>query len=67
VQLDILFIDEGFDSLDAATLDRAMDLIEQISQHWSVGLISHVEAMQKAILSQIRVAKSPLGSTVTVG
>ncbi len=66
VQLDTLFIDEGFGSLDAETLNRAMDLIDQISQHRSVGLISHVEAMQKAIFSQVRVAKSPAGSTIEV-
>jgi exonuclease SbcC len=66
VRLDTLFIDEGFGSLDAETLNRAMDLIDQISQHRAVGLISHVEAMQKSIFSQVRVAKSPAGSTVTV-
>ncbi len=66
VQLDTLFIDEGFGSLDADTLDRAMDLVNQIAEHRAVGLISHVEAMQKAIVSQIRVTKSPQGSQVRV-
>ena len=66
VQLDTLFIDEGFGSLDAATLDRAMELINQIAEHRAVGLISHVEAMQKAIASQVRVTKSPNGSLVRV-
>lgn len=66
VQLDTLFIDEGFGSLDAETLQRAMDLVEQVAEHRSVGLISHVEAMQKAIRSQVRVSKSPRGSEVEV-
>ena len=66
VQLDTLFIDEGFGSLDANTLDRAMDLVNQIAEHRAVGLISHVEAMQRAIASQIRVRKSPKGSVVHV-
>lgn len=66
VQLDTLFIDEGFGSLDATTLDRAMDLVNQVAEHRAVGLISHVEAMQKAIPSQIVVTKSPRGSTVRV-
>jgi exonuclease SbcC len=66
VQLDTLFIDEGFGSLDTGTLDRAMDLINQIAEHRAVGLISHVEAMQKAITSQVRVTKSPNGSMVRV-
>lgn len=66
VQLDTLFIDEGFGSLDAETLGRAMELIEALSEHRSVGLISHVEAMQREIPSQVRVTKSPAGSKVTV-
>jgi exonuclease SbcC len=66
VQLDTLFIDEGFGSLDANTLDGAMALIEEISHHRSVGLISHVEAMQRSIPSQIRVTKGVRGSTARV-
>lgn len=66
VQLNTLFIDEGFGSLDAATLDLAMDLIRKIAKHRSVGLISHVEAMQKTIASQIQVTKSPAGSQARV-
>lgn len=66
VQLNTLFIDEGFGSLDPTTLERAMDLINQIAEHRAVGLISHVEAMQKSISSQIRVTKSPAGSIAKV-
>ncbi len=66
VQLNTLFIDEGFGSLDPTTLDRSMDLINQIAEHRAVGLISHVEAMQKSIPSQIRVTKSPGGSVAKV-
>ena len=66
VQLNTLFIDEGFGSLDAATLERAMDLVNQIAETRAVGVISHVEALQKAIASQIRVTKSPGGSVARV-
>ena len=66
VQLNTLFIDEGFGSLDPTTLERSMDLINQIAEHRAVGLISHVEAMQKSISSQIRVTKSPAGSVAKV-
>lgn len=66
VQLNTLFIDEGFGSLDAATLERAMDLINKIAETRAVGIISHVEALQRAITSQIRVTKSPGGSVATV-
>lgn len=66
VQLNTLFIDEGFGSLDPTTLERSMDLINQIAEHRAVGLISHVEAMQKSISSQIRVAKSHAGSIAKV-
>jgi exonuclease SbcC len=66
VQLNTLFIDEGFGSLDPTTLERSMDLINQIAEHRAVGLISHVEAMQKSISSQIRVTKSHAGSIAKV-
>lgn len=66
VQLITLFIDEGFGSLDPTTLERSMDLINPIAEHRAVGLISHVEAMQKSISSQIRVTKSHAGSIAKV-
>lgn len=53
-----LFIDEGFGSLDAASLDIALDALERLqSQGRQVGVISHVEAMQDRIAVRIRVER----------
>ncbi len=57
--VDTLFIDEGFGSLDAATLDIAIDALESLqSEGRKVGVISHVAAMHERIPVQIRVVKA---------
>lgn len=53
-----LFIDEGFGSLDATSLDLAIDALEGLqSQGRQVGVISHVDAMKDRIPVQIMVSK----------
>ena len=66
--VDTLFIDEGFGSLDAETLDMAIDALETLySQGRKVGVITHVSAMIERIPVQIRVEKRGQGrSTVRV-
>ena len=60
--VDTLFIDEGFGSLDAATLDVAIDALESLqSEGRKVGVISHVAAMHERIPVQIRVIRAGLG------
>lgn len=59
-----LFIDEGFGSLDAASLDLAIDALEGLqSQGRQVGVISHVEAMKDRIPVRIMVAKQGGGKS----
>lgn len=60
--VDTLFIDEGFGSLDGATLDVAIDALESLqSEGRKVGVISHVAAMHERIPVQIRVVRAGLG------
>lgn len=60
-----LFIDEGFGSLDAASLDLAIDALEGLqSQGRQVGVISHVEAMKDRIAVRIMVTKQGGGKSV---
>ncbi len=60
-----LFIDEGFGSLDADTLDVAITALETLqSQGRNVGVISHVEAMKERIPVQIQVTKQGGGKSV---
>lgn len=60
-----LFIDEGFGSLDAGSLDLAIDALEGLqSQGRQVGVISHVEVMKDRIPTQIAVRKQGGGKSV---
>ncbi|WP_062202876.1 AAA family ATPase [Demequina salsinemoris] len=64
IQLDTLFIDEGFGSLDEETLEVAMATLEDLrDQGRTVGLISHVETMKEAIPAKLEVTKSADGSS----
>lgn len=63
--VDTLFIDEGFGSLDASTLDIAIDALETLQgQGRRVGVISHVESLHQRIATQIRVEKRGGGKSV---
>ncbi|WP_311244901.1 SMC family ATPase [Microbacterium sp. WCS2018Hpa-23] len=65
IRLDTLFIDEGFGSLDGDTLDVAMRTLDELRQGGrTVGVISHVEAMQEQIPAQLRVRATPEGPSV---
>ncbi len=66
--VDTLFIDEGFGSLDAETLDMVIDALETLhSQGRKVGVITHVAAMIERIPVQIMVEKRGQGrSTLRV-
>ncbi|PPD45887.1 MAG: chromosome segregation protein SMC [Methylocystis sp.] len=63
--VDTLFIDEGFGALDAATLDVAIDALENLQgQGRKVGVISHVESMQQRISTKISVERRGGGVSV---
>ncbi|MGN8026807.1 AAA family ATPase [Microbacterium sp. 22242] len=65
IQLDTLFIDEGFGSLDGETLDVAMRTLDELRAGGrTVGVISHVEAMQEQIPAQITVRATPDGPSM---
>ena len=69
VQINAMFIDEGFGSLDEMALENAIQLLQQLSGHdCMVGIISHVSALAERFDAQIRVEKTPCGSrAVCVG
>lgn len=69
VQLDALFVDEGFGSLDEETLDQAMKAIQTLAEDGGriVGIISHVTELQNRIDRQLLVHKMKSGgSTATI-
>lgn len=57
-RIESLFLDEGFGTLDAATLDGALDALDALNASGkTIGVISHVEAMKERIPVQIKVRK----------
>ncbi|MEM9991234.1 MAG: SbcC/MukB-like Walker B domain-containing protein, partial [Bacteroidota bacterium] len=67
-QIRSLFIDEGFGTLDENTLDMAITTLENLQASGkTIGVISHVKALQERISTQIQVQKKGNGfSTVQV-
>lgn len=64
LQVESLFIDEGFGSLDAESLRTAMDALEQLQmQGRKIGVISHVQEMGERIPVQIHLLKSNAGKS----
>lgn len=64
VQINSLFIDEGFGTLDADTLDIAISALENLqAKGKTIGVISHVEALKERIGTQIQLSKQPGGAS----
>ena len=67
IQMDALFIDEGFGTLDRKSIESAMDILINLSGTSKlVGIISHREELMENIPQQIRVRKTKTGSELTV-
>lgn len=65
VDIETLFVDEGFGSLDEQALEQVMDALEGLRDGGRVvGLVSHVPEMKLRIPAQLRVAKGRQGSSV---
>ncbi len=66
VQLESMFVDEGFGSLDDESLGRAIDALSDLTEgNCIVGIISHVSELKERIGKQIRVTKSRSGGSHT--
>lgn len=65
VQLDTLFIDEGFGTLDEASLEQAIDTLKDLQQgDRMLGIISHVPQLKNEIRAKLHITPSPNGSTL---
>lgn len=65
IQMDALFVDEGFGTLDRKSIENAMDILVSLSgSNKLVGIISHREELMENIPQQIRVTKTKNGSTI---
>ena len=63
VEINSLFIDEGFGTLDPETLDTTLDTLERLQAEGSktIGIISHVEALKERISTQIQLERNGQG------
>lgn len=62
-----LFIDEGFGTLDEESLEQVMTVLDQLRDGGrAVGVVSHVADLRSRIPTQLRVLKAADGSTVEV-
>lgn len=67
VQMDALFIDEGFGTLDRKSIDNAMDILINLSgANKLVGVISHREELKDNIPQKIYVSKTKDGSRIEI-
>lgn len=66
IQLDSLFIDEGFGSLDETALESALQTLDEVRENRSVGIISHVSELKQRDFNRIEVEKSNFGSEIKV-
>jgi exonuclease SbcC len=65
--MDSLFLDEGFGTLDPETLEVVVDAIEQLgSDGRMVGVITHVRELALRLPARIEVDGSPRGSQIQV-
>lgn len=67
IQLDTLFIDEGFGTLDEISLEQAISCLKGL-QHDNriIGVISHVNQLKEEIKAKLVVGTSPSGSSVNI-
>lgn len=64
IQLDTVFIDEGFGTLDQESLDSAINCLIQLQDTGRlVGIISHVEELKERINTQLIIETNELGSS----
>lgn len=64
VDLDTLFIDEGFGSLDSSTLDQVMGVIDDLRDRGRViGIVSHVAELKERVPERLEVRRLPDGSS----
>ena len=64
VQMDALFVDEGFGSLDEDALEKAMAALQSLTEgNRLVGIISHVAELRRELDRQILVTKVPGGGS----
>ena len=67
-QVDSLFIDEGFGSLDEDSLNAALDALGEIKRDGRmIGIISHISGISERIPARISVIPKSEGTSIITG
>jgi exonuclease SbcC len=67
IQMDALFVDEGFGTLDRKSIENAMEILVNLSgKNKLVGIISHRDELKENIPQQIKVKKTREGSQISI-
>lgn len=67
IELNTLFIDEGFGSLDHESIDQALSVLMELqNDHKVIGIISHVDELKERIATQLIVEKGKQGSSLYI-
>jgi len=66
VEINSLFIDEGFGTLDPEVLDQTLDTLERLQSEGAktIGIISHVEALKERITTKIQLIRNGQGYSI---
>lgn len=65
IEVDAMFVDEGFGSLDTSSLEQAIDVLMQLADsERMVGIISHVTELKERIERKIEIEKTVEGSVL---
>ncbi|RKS10203.1 exonuclease SbcC [Nocardiopsis sp. Huas11] len=61
--IDTLFVDEGFGTLDEDTLEEVLDVLDRLRDGGrAVGVVSHVAELHQRVSTRLRVVKGAAGS-----
>lgn len=67
IEINTLFIDEGFGTLDQESLDQAINVLMELNQSGRlIGIISHVEELKQRIPTKIVIENQKEGSTLSI-
>lgn len=67
VQIEALFIDEGFGTLDDSSIQDAMKVLDSVRKSSGmIGIISHVALLEANIPTHLEIVKNDTGSTISI-
>ncbi len=67
IQIDSMFIDEGFGSLDSGRLDKAISVLNHLAAgKRQIGIISHVARLEECLPKKIHVIEGKSGSSIKI-